>query len=351
MRAARPALHEALPRDDHPDRQARAEALGERRDVGRHAPMLAGEHAAGAADTRLDLVRDHQDAVAVAQRAQPRQEARRRDDVAALALDRLDEHRRHLARRHGAREQDVLDVVEHRAPLVLAREKRAIGVGVRHERDARHRREKALLLRVLARGERERAHRAPVEAAEEPDEARPPRDVARELERGLDTLRPRLAEEAHRRLVHGRKRRQPLAEAHLALVPVVRAHVQEALGGVLDRGHHVRVRVAGRGHGDAGGEVQEAVAVDVPGFDPLAVRDHERVLARVGRRHDAKVALDDRARLRPRQLAADVRGLHGSPSFKSAPRTRVNGPSAPGHDTVAARASASPAQECIIQPA
>ena len=50
----------------------------------------------GAADPALHLVGDEQDAVLVAELPQPGQEAGRRDDVAALALDRLDEDRRDL---------------------------------------------------------------------------------------------------------------------------------------------------------------------------------------------------------------------------------------------------------------
>ena len=60
-----------------------------------------------------------------------------RHEVAALALDRLDEDGRHLARRHGAREEHVLDVVEHRLSLVVAGEERPVGVGVGHQGHAR----------------------------------------------------------------------------------------------------------------------------------------------------------------------------------------------------------------------
>ena len=120
-----------------------------------------------------------------------------RHDVAALALDRLDQDRGDFRRRHAALEQHA-DVVEHRRALVGAGEQRPVRIRVRHVGDARHRREEALLLRVLARGEGERAHRAAVEAAEETDEARAAGDVARQLDRGLDRLGARLAQEAHR---------------------------------------------------------------------------------------------------------------------------------------------------------
>ena len=58
--------------------------------------------------------------------------------------------------------------------------------------------------------------------------------------------------------------RQALAQARHLLVPVVAGDVQELVGGVLHRLHHLRMRMAGAAHGDAGGEVEEAVAVDVP---------------------------------------------------------------------------------------
>ena len=85
-----------------------------------------GEHLAGAADARLHFVEDQQNAVPVAQRAQSLQEAVRRHEVTALALDRLDQNRRDFVRRHVADEQHLLDVVEHRRALIAAREQRSI---------------------------------------------------------------------------------------------------------------------------------------------------------------------------------------------------------------------------------
>ncbi len=60
--------------------------------------MLHGEHAAGAGDAGLDLVDDEQDAVLVADGAQFAQKVEGRDVEAALALDRLDDDRRHPLR-------------------------------------------------------------------------------------------------------------------------------------------------------------------------------------------------------------------------------------------------------------
>jgi hypothetical protein len=79
--------------------------------------------------------------------------------------------------------------------------------------------------------------------------------------------------------------------------------VQEALGLALDRGHHVGMAVARRGDGDAGREVEVAIAVRVHDHRPLRVVDDQRVVLLVVLRHRARVALDDRARPGPRGRA------------------------------------------------
>jgi hypothetical protein len=61
--------------------------------------MLEGPHPAGPAVARLDLVGHEQDSVLVAQLAQAAQERDRGREVAALALDGLDEDRRDRERR------------------------------------------------------------------------------------------------------------------------------------------------------------------------------------------------------------------------------------------------------------
>jgi hypothetical protein len=181
-------------------------------------------------------------------------------------------------------------------------------------RDARHGRIEAFLLRVLARGERERAHRSAVEAAEKADVARAPGDVARELDRAFDRFRAALAEEVHHRLAHRVQRVELLRQRDLALVPVVARDVQELVGRFLDRVDHDGMTVTGRAHRDAGGEVEKAIAVDVPHFRTLAVGHDEWIVARIGRRDDLRVAPDHRFGLRSRQRGADVHGFHGSHS-------------------------------------
>ena len=66
--------------------------------VGLDALVLDGPHAAGAPDAALHLVGDEHDAVRGAEVAQLAEPARGRDDVAALALDRLDDDRGDVAR-------------------------------------------------------------------------------------------------------------------------------------------------------------------------------------------------------------------------------------------------------------
>ena len=111
---------------------------------------------------------------------------------------------------------------------------------------------------------RQRAHRAAVEAALEGDDPGPMRVVSGQLDGALDRLGARVGEEDARLLRERRDRRQALHQLEVArLVEVGRGDVDEPIRLLLDRGGHLRVRVAGRADGDAGGEVEEAVAVDI----------------------------------------------------------------------------------------
>ncbi len=193
-------------------------------------------------------------------------------------------------------------------------------------RDARHRRREAGLLRVLAGGQGQRSHRAAVEAAEEGDDPLPARDVARELQRALDRFGAGLAEEAHAGLAERHDRGQPLRERRHFLVPVVARDVQELRSRILHRLDDTRVRMPGRADRDAGREIEEAVAVHVPGLGAAGVRHHERVVARIGRRGDLAVALDHRARLGSGQLGLNVRVLHGiSGAFREGHKGSLTG--------------------------
>ena len=75
------------------DRQPAAQALGHGHRVGAHAGALPAPPVAGAAHAALDLVEDEHRAVLVAGLARRRQRGVGERVDAALALDRLDQHR------------------------------------------------------------------------------------------------------------------------------------------------------------------------------------------------------------------------------------------------------------------
>ena len=89
------AEHHALGRfgrgEARAEREAAANALGRRHDVGRHAILFVREQRAGPAIAALDLVEDQQQPALVACLAQAGQEFGRRGAQATLALYRLDE--------------------------------------------------------------------------------------------------------------------------------------------------------------------------------------------------------------------------------------------------------------------
>ena len=158
------------------------DALGGEQDVRLDAPVLDRPHLAGPPGARLDLVGDEQDAVLVADLAQALEEAVLGDDVAALALDRLDDDRRDLVGRGELVEQDLVEPLEVLDPAV------------RRVEDARQERPEAGVVLRLRGGQRDRAVRPAVERAEEGDDVRPVGRVAGELDRGLDDLGAGVAE-------------------------------------------------------------------------------------------------------------------------------------------------------------
>ena len=98
VRAGRPVAHERGAPDDRRHGQPAADALADGHQVRDDAPVLGRPGPAGPPEPALDLVEDEDDAVAIAQLAQPGEEAVGRDDDAAVALDRLDDDRRDAAR-------------------------------------------------------------------------------------------------------------------------------------------------------------------------------------------------------------------------------------------------------------
>ena len=238
------------------DRQPAAEALRHGHHVGRDAELLVRPERAGAAVAALDLVEDQEGAVLVAGLARGVQQLGLERVDPRLALDRL--------------EQDGGGALAHGGA-------QGVDVVARHHPEAGHERRERRLLRLLRRG-RQRAHRAPVEAALHHHELAARAALAGELERALDRLGAGVAQE---HAAAEREVGEPLGEAHAGLGVEEVAHVHQPPGLVAHRLHHARVAVAELRHRDAREEVEVLVALVVP--EPRALAAHELDgVARVG---------------------------------------------------------------------
>src|SRR5436190_17688477 len=63
--------------------------------------------------------------------------------------------------------------------------------------------------------------------------------------------------------------------------------------------------MAGAADGNAGGEIQEPIAINVPDFDTAPMRHHERVLARIRGRYYFGIAGQECPRFRSWQFSSD----------------------------------------------
>src|SRR5580700_10019755 len=96
---------------------------------------------------------------------------------------------------------------------------------------------------------------------------------------------------------------------HAGVVEISAGHVNQLAGLLLDGGYDFGMAMAGSDYGDACGEIEEDVAVNI--FDCGAAADFrdERVVARVGRRDYVMVALDEFLGFGAGQFGDEVRQL------------------------------------------
>ena len=212
---------------------AAGQRLGEQHHVGLDVPVLAGEEFSGAADAGLDLVDDEQRAVAAAERFGALEIVVVGQDH-ALALDRLDHERRHLAVRQRAVERG--EIVERHADAIRQQRLEAAAEGVIAVQ--RKRPIGQAMERMAAIGDAGAARRG-----------------ARELDRGLDRLGAGIGEE---HLVEMRHQiEQPVGQdagerRDVHLHEVGQVGVERA----LQRGADRRVVAAEREHAEAAQQVE-----------------------------------------------------------------------------------------------
>ncbi|CVN11728.1 Uncharacterised protein [Streptococcus pneumoniae] len=244
---------------DAGERHAAGDALGGRHQVRLDALGLGGEPGAGAGDAGLDLVRDEQDVVGLAPLDHGRQEALGRDDEAALALDRLHDHGGQVV---------GTDLLLQRGDGAL----RGLGagqavpqrVGAGHAVDLGGERSEAVLVGHGLGGQRHRQGGAAVIGVVERGHGLLAGVGAGHLDGVLHGLGAGI-EQGGAGLAGDRAGAvQLLGHGHVALVG--RDHergVGELRDLLLDGGHDARVGGAHGGDGDAGGQIDQAVAVHV----------------------------------------------------------------------------------------
>ena len=255
--------------------------------------MLDREHPAGARHARLDLVGDEQDVVTAADRCDALQEARRRHDEAALALDRLDDHGGHVLRRE-VRIERLLEEADVQLREIVPLEwcERPVRVWIGKVRDVRRRRPHKGHARVLrlARG----GHRGvgpAVEGVLECDDPLPAGRDARDLHRVLDRLRAAVREHALRgkcRIAAWVNAIELLRQAHIRLIrDDLRRHVRVALELLAHRGGHVGMLVTEVERADPGDEIEVTLALRIPDLRPHRTRDDHRRADAQPARHES----------------------------------------------------------------
>ena len=252
-----------LPREASTHREAVPQRLGDTHDVRGDARPLVSKESAGAAHAALHLVEDEHQARFVCERTQALQELVRRRMDAALALDRLDQQGRGLVADCGTGRIQIIEI--HLVEGIHGRLESLEVLGLRARRDGRK--------------------RPPVKGVAEGDHAvalgRAAAGLvdARELDRALHRLGAGIAEQ---HTVGEGRGGEPLGEARLRRNVIEVGDVPKLFGLPLQRGDHMRVRMAEAGHADAAAEIQVALAVGRVEVRSLAPLEGEVETAIVG---------------------------------------------------------------------
>ena len=250
------------------DRHATPEALGQGDGIGLHPELLIAPQAAGAADAHLHLIEDQQDVVLIAELAHAAEEGRIAGVHAALALQGLQQHRRHprplglaVAQQHleGGRVVvgEVAEALHHRLKALVVLRLAGGGDG----------RQGAAVEAGLGREDQWAALGAAIDAAHHVAV------LAGQLDRRLIGLGAGIAEED---LVGAAVGGDPGRQLLLLRDPVEVGHVLQPPQLARQRPPHHRAAVAEGADGDAGHAIEIALALAVPQPDAAAAHQLDR---------------------------------------------------------------------------
>ena len=284
MPGAQWAMNAAAP-DDRRQGQPTADALADGHEVRDDVPVLGRPGPARPPEAALDLVEDEDRAVAVAQLAQPGEEAVGWDDDAAVALDRFDDDGGDRSDPGGRILQRVPDERErHLAGAVARAQRPAIRIRVGQEVGVRVAPGRSPHPRLAVEADDPAA--ATEVAAREGDDLVPPGQRPGQLERGVVGVRAAQPEQDP--IEPGRRdRHERLLERDARLARRRGRDVAEPPDLVADGGHDRRMGMADGGRGEAAGQVDEAVAVRVGQRRAGRRLDDERRIVRAGPRPGA----------------------------------------------------------------
>ena len=281
--------------------------------------MFNGQEFSRPSHPGLDFVDDIDDPVFFGERFEPPMELERRQDIASLPLDGLDEDSRDLAGAHQGLANHFLDGLGamDAAGIIGQVVRTAIAIPVGDMMDSGKEGGEVKPLFGLAGRQAQGAHGPAMEGTEEGDDVGTLGVIANQLDGGLDGLGARIRKKDTPLSFHRHHPRQSLGQVRERLVVKIgRADVEEFLGLPLDRLDHLGMAVSSGVDRDARHEIEEAVAVHVLDHRPLPSGDDQRIFLYIGAGCVAPVLGDDFTGPFPGQRGFDVRDLCGHvPTF------------------------------------